>query len=432
MASPLFAPLTGWVTDDTLKNWAGNLTYGTKRLRTVKNVKDLQEFVKTTRNFKVLGTRHCFNQIADSKDQFVSVSKFNKVLSLDTRESTVTVGAGMKYGELAPYLDEKGYALHNLASLPHISVAGAITTATHGSGVTNGNLASGVAAIEFVAADGSLVRLSRKNDGDKFNAAVVGLGAIGVLTSITLDIRPTFTVRQYVFQNMPFDSLKEHFDAIMSAAYSVSLFTDWRNEKVDEVWIKAAAADQVDFANMKTFHGGIAAKKNLHPIVELSAEHCTDQLGVPGPWYERLPHFKMGFTPSSGVELQSEYFVPREHGYKAFMAVAALGEEISPHLLISEIRAIQADEYWMSTCYKQDAIALHFTWKQDWDAVSKLLPKIESVLDPFKVRPHWGKLFAMEPEKLRSRYPKFNEFKTFVAGYDPDGKFRNDFLRRYL
>ncbi|RYY30299.1 MAG: FAD-binding protein [Chitinophagaceae bacterium] len=432
MASPLIAPLTGWVPDESLKNWAGNLTYSTKRIRYVKNVNELQQFVKSQKRFKVLGTRHCFNQIADSKDQFVSVAKLDKVIALDASALTVTIGAGMKYGDLAPYLEEKGYALHNLASLPHISVAGAITTATHGSGVNNGNLATGVAALEIVTADGSLLQLSRKKDAEKFNAAVVGLGAIGVITKITLDIRPTFTVRQYVYQDMPFSSLKENFDTVLSSSYSVSLFTDWQNEKVNEVWIKAIAADKADFANMKDFYGGFAAKKNLHPIVEISAENCTEQMGVPGPWFDRLPHFKMGFTPSSGVELQSEYFIPREHGYKAFMVVAAMGKEIGPHLLISEIRTIKADDFWMSPCYKRDCVAIHFTWKQDWPAVSKLLPKIEAALSAFDMRPHWGKLFAMDAATLRSRHPQINKFKEFVAAYDSEGKFRNEFLQRYI
>ena len=111
-------------------------------------------------------------------------------------------------------------------------------------------------------------------------------------------------------------------------------------------------------------------------------------MGVAGKWYERLPHFKMGFTPSSGKELQSEYFVPIENGVEAIMAIQKLGKLISPHLFISEIRTIDADELWMSPCYKQQSMTMHFTWKQDWPAVKKLLPVIENELSPFNAKPH--------------------------------------------
>jgi xylitol oxidase len=321
--------------------------------------------------------------------------------------------------------------LHNLASLPHISVAGSITTATHGSGIKNGNLASSVSGLEMVIANGSVIHFSKATDAAKLNAVVVGLGAIGVITKVTLDIIPTFMVRQRVFTNMPLAQVKQNFENIVSAGYSVSLFTNWQNENVSEVWIKSRVGTEKDHTEAE-FYGAKAATKNLHPVIAQPAEKCTDQMGVPGVWYERLPHFKMGFTPSTGKELQSEYFIPLHHAVEAISAVSRLGKQIGPHLFITEIRTIAEDHLWMSPCYNQTSVTIHFTWKPETAAVMKLLPIIEKELAPFNVRPHWGKLFTISPSTLASRYEKLEDFKKVVALYDPKGKFRNRFLNKNL
>jgi xylitol oxidase len=430
--SPMFLSFKSFAQKQKLKNWAGNLEYSTDSVFYPKTVAEVQQLIKKLGKLKPLGTRHCFNTIADSKFNLISTRELNKVIALDSEAKTVTVEGGIKYGELAPYLHKKGFALHNLASLPHISVAGSITTATHGSGVGNGNLATAVSALEIVNADGKIVNLSKAKDGDNFYGAVVGLGALGVITKVTLDLVPTFMMRQYVYEKLPFDQLKDNFDKIMSAGYSVSLFTDWQGDTINEVWVKQQVDDATDFSKMNEFYGAKAATKNMHPIAELSAENCTEQMGVPGPWYERLPHFKMGFTPSSGKELQAEYFVPHEHAVEAMMAVKQLSDQIGPHLFISEIRTIAADDLWMSPCYKQPSVTLHFTWKQEWEDVNKLLPQIERLLEPFSARPHWGKIFTLSPKTLASRYTKLNDFKKLVSTFDPKGKFINDFLKTNL
>jgi alditol oxidase len=428
MASPVIAPLLTWASDKKLQNWAGNLEYSTDRLYSADTVEQVRSYVRKESKLKVLGTRHCFNNIADSRDEFLSLKAMNEVVALDSDARTVTVNAGITYGQLCPYLDGKGFALHNLASLPHISVAGACSTATHGSGEKNGNLATAVSALEVVTADGEVVKLSRQQDGETFRGAVVGLGALGVITKITLDIQPSYMMRQYVYENMPLSAVKDHFDAIESSGYSVSLFTDWQNQRISEVWIKSREGKGQAFDATQEFFGAKRATRNLHPIAELSAENCTEQMGVPGPWYERLPHFRMGFTPSAGKELQSEYFVPRQHAVEAILAIERLRDQVSPHLLISEIRAIAADKLWMSPCYEQPCVTIHFTWKQDWPAVSKLLPVIEKELALFNARPHWGKLFTTRPAELKSIYKKLPDFIQLSEKYDPKGKFRNQFL----
>ena len=430
--NPLLSRVFALASEHALTNWAGNLQYATERLYKATSLEDVQRFVRGNNQFKVLGTRHCFNDIADTASQFLSLKSLDKVVNLDRQTQTITIEAGISYGQLCPFIDQHGYALHNLASLPHISVAGACTTATHGSGSRNGNLATQVSALELLTASGDLLKLTRDNDGDMFRGAVVGLGALGVITKVTLDLQPTFTMKQYVYENLPLDQLRHNFDAIEASAYSVSLFTDWQKQRVNEVWLKTRTDAKPQFDAKRDFFGAKLATKNLHPIAELSAENCTEQMGVPGPWYERLPHFRMGFMPSAGKELQSEYFVPRQHAVEAILVIERLRDKVGPHLLITEIRTIAADDLWMSTAYKQDSVAIHFTWKQDWPAVSKLLPEIERELEPYNPRPHWGKLFTMSPSHLRSRYERLPDFVALAKKLDPQGKFRNTFLERNL
>ena len=432
MSAPLLSPIKSWAQTERLKNWAGNFTFSTGKVFYPITLEEVQKLVKKTSQLKPLGTRHCFNRIADSKHNLISLTEMNKVVKLDAAAQTVTVEGGIKYGVLSPYLHEQGFALHNLASLPHISVAGSCATATHGSGVGNGNLATAVTALEMVIADGSVVHLSKEKDGEQFLGAVVGLGALGLVTKVTLKVQPTFMMRQYVFEKLPLSQLTDNFDKIVSAGYSVSLFTNWQSESINEVWIKSRVDDTRNYNNMPEFFGAKAATKNLHPIAEVSAENCTEQMGVAGAWYERMPHFKMGFTPSSGVELQAEYFIPQRNAVDAILAIQRMGKQIGPHLLISEIRTIAADDLWMSPCRNQPSVTIHFTWKQEIDAVMKLLPLVEKELEPFEARPHWGKLFTMSPQLLASRYEKMDDFKRLIATYDPKGKLRNDFINTNL
>jgi len=428
----VFSPLLSCMTDKkeqaaALKNWAGNLTYSTTNVFEPGNLKEVQEAIRQCNKVRALGTRHCFNRIADSEDNLISTQNLNKTIDINLEARTVTVDAGIRYGEFCKQIHSAGFAIHNLASLPHISVAGACATATHGSGVTNGNLATAVSSLELVKADGEVITLSRDKDPD-FYGAVVGLGSLGVVTKITLDLVPAFDVRQDVYLNLPMTQLENNFDEIMSGGYSVSLFYDWQTENINQVWIKRMVKEGEEITADPAFFGAALADRNVHPILELSAENCTEQMGIAGPWYERLPHFKMNFTPSSGEELQAEFFVPRQHAVEAIKAVATLRDEIKPVLMITEIRTIDADNLWMSPCYHQPSVAIHFTLKQDINGVNALLPKIEEKLSPFNVKPHWGKLFTITPETLKARYEKYGDFQQLIDRYDPKGKFRNEFM----
>jgi alditol oxidase len=414
------------------RNWAGNYTYGAARLHRPETIEQVHDLVKRCSKLRVLGTRHSFNSIADSPEDLVSLEHFDRVVALDRERHTLTVEAGIRYGQLCERLHREGYALHNLASLPHISVAGACATATHGSGDRNGNLATAVAAMELVTAAGEVVQLSRERDGDQLQGAVVGLGGLGVVTKLTLDMVPAFEMRQDLYENLPLAQLEQHFDAIESSAYSVSLFTDWRSQRFTQVWLKRRVMDVADREVEPLWFGATRATAELHPIAGISAINCTAQLGLPGPWYERLPHFRMDFMPSSGEELQTEYFVPRQHAVAAFHAIDRLRDRVAPLLQISEVRTIAADTLWMSPCYQQASVAIHFTWKKDWDGVRQLLPLIEAELAPLNARPHWGKLFTMPPARVQALYEKLPDFQQLLRFYDPQGKFRNAFLDTYI
>ncbi|MHB8636471.1 MAG: FAD-binding protein [Fimbriimonadaceae bacterium] len=415
-----------------LRNWAGNFEYGAARVHRPATIEAIQELVHHARKVRALGTRHSFNDIADTPEDLISVEHLKRVVSLDRTAQTVTVEAGIVYGSLSRYLAREGFALHNMASLPHISVAGACATATHGSGDANGNLASAVTAMEIVTADGNCVELSRERDGEAFLGAVVGLGALGVVVRMTLNVEPAFKVAQEVFERLPVASLEAHFDEITSSAYSVSLFTDWRDDSVNQVWRKHRVGEVHAWESEDTFFGASLATEKLHPLAGMSAENCTEQMGIVGPWFERLPHFRMEYTPSNGEELQSEYLLPRRHAVAAMRAVGDLGDQLAPHLFISEVRTIAADQLWMSPCYNQACVGVHFTWKQHWPEVKRLLPLIESKLEPFEARPHWGKLFTTEPQRVQALYARLLDFRRLRHTHDPDGKFSNAFVDRYV
>lgn len=431
VAGSMVSQLTAAQQQAHRENWSGNITYSTGNVHTPANTDEVRDVVKRCKKLRALGSRHSFNRIADSTQNQVLLTALNQI-DIDSSARTVTVGAGVKYGQLAPVIDAKGFALHNLASLPHISVAGAIATATHGSGLHNGNLATAVRALEMVDANGDLVHLSRDNDGDAFLGAVAGLGTVGIVTRVTLDLQPTYKVAQTVYQDLSFSELEHNFDSIFGAGYSVSLFTDWQHHRSTQVWIKRRLATGETHDWAADFYNAKRATEKLHPVTGHSAESCTEQMGVPGPWYERLPHFKMGFTPSSGRELQTEYFVPREQGYQAILAVEKLKDRITPHLFVTELRTIASDNLWMSTARQRDSLAIHFTWKPEWDAVRQILPEIESQLKPFAPRPHWAKLFTLAPQQLQSRYERLGDFKALAQRHDPSGKFRNEFIETNL
>lgn len=409
-------------------NWAGNYRYEARRIAVPTGVDELRALVLEAKSVRALGSRHSFNGLADTADLLISTAGLPPEIRIDTESRSVRVGGGVRYGDLAQALQAAGWALPNLASLPHISVAGAVATATHGSGDANGNLSTAVSGMTILRADGESVTLNR-GDPD-FDGAVVSLGALGIVVELTLDILPTFDVRQRLFAGLPWEAAIHSYDQISSSAYSVSLFTTWDEDEVSLAWVKERVSDGEGVQG--EFFGAKPLTVPRHMIVSIDPKNATEQLGVPGPWSERLAHFRYEFTPSAGEEIQSEYLFPRERVPEVFEGLRSLGPRISEHLQISEIRSVAADELWLSSSYRADVVGVHFTWVRDQAAVESILPQVESLLFPLGGRPHWGKVFLDNERALPSMYPRLTQFRDLQLRFDPDGKFRNHFLNRLL
>ena len=413
-----------------LKNWAGNYKYKASEVRFPKTISELSKNLKGLSKVKALGTQHCFNDIADTSGVQLSTRHLNSVIELNEKDSYVIVESGIKYGDLGNYLHQRGWALHNLASLPHISVGGSCATATHGSGTSNGNMASALLGFELLIPSGDIIWVDTENNSELFYCSGVSMGALGIMTKIKLAVEPTYNVSQLVYENLPMDALKENFDLIMGSGYSVSFFTHWLDKNINQIWIKSR--ENNPFKITQDFFGARPALKDLHPIKINSPINCTPQMGLIGPWHERLPHFKMDFTPSNGDELQSEFFVARENAYDAIISIQSLYKKISPLLFVTEIRCVASDNFWMSTAYKRDSVAIHFTWKPNSKGVLSILPEIQKSLEPFKARPHWGKIFSLNPNELEKCYPKFKDFLKIKKQIDPKGVLNNKYLDRFL
>ena len=399
-------------------NWAGNHRYAAARLARPTSVDEARELVAGADRVRALGTRHSFSGIADTPGMLLSTADLPADLVLDEAAGTVSVGGGIRYGDLAVALDAQGWALATMASLPHISVAGAVATGTHGSGDRTGSLAAAVRAVELIGPDGTLRQASRGEPD--FAGSVVALGALGVVTRVTLDVEPSYLVRQAVYRDLPWSLVDTDFDALTGSAYSVSLFVDWTGDRIAQVWLKSRGDLPADL------FGVPAADEQVHMLAGADTAAVTGQRGVPGPWHERLPHFRLAFTPSRGEELQSEYLVPRAAVHEAFAALRPLAPRIAAVLQISEIRTVAADDLWLSPAYGTDVVGVHFTWVKDVERVFALLPDIEAALLPLGARPHWGKCFATTD--LAGLYPRLADFRALRARVDPTGTFGNDLV----
>jgi xylitol oxidase len=410
---------------EPLTNWAGNITYAAKELHRPHSLDALRTLVAQSERVRVLGSGHSFNEIADagSEGVLLSLTALPPSAEVDTAARTVRVAGGLRYAELARAVHGRGLALHNMASLPHISVAGSVATGTHGSGNANGSLASAVREIELVLGDGSVLTIGREDA--RFDGSVTALGALGVVTALTLDLEPDFEIAQHVFGPFPLAELD--FEAVSASAYSVSLFTDWRQSGFVQAWVKRRTDQPWD-----GFPWAAPATEAMHPVPGMPAVHCTQQFGVPGPWHERLPHFRPEFTPSSGSELQSEYLLPRPYALDALRALDAIRESIAPVLQICEVRTVAADQQWLSPSYGRDTVAFHFTWVEDTAAVLPVVRRLEEALAPFDPRPHWGKVFTAPPAVLRERCPRIDAFTALAGELDPAGTFRNAFVHEVL
>jgi alditol oxidase len=414
-----------------LRNWSGTYQFTAREVIDARTVGDVRRAVATGGRVRAIGTRHSFNDLADNGATLISVTGIAPDPVIDAAAHTVTVGAGTSYGALAAWLQDRGWALGNLGSLPHISIAGATATGTHGSGSGNRVLPAAMAGMEYVAADGELRHADRSTPG--FDGMVVGLGAFGIVVRVTLDIEPSYLVRQDAYIRLAWDRALADLGAIMDAAYSVSLFTDWSGESLRAAWVKrrieGTGADAgSDSETPEEFFG---ARRDPGPVrfIDAPADNLT-VVGVAGPWSERLPHFRLDSTPSNGDEIQSEYFIDRRHGPAALAAIRRLSAGITPLLMVSEIRSTARDELWLSGSYGRETLAIHFTWRNRPGEVDAVLWDVEKALEPFAPRPHWGKVSHVTAGQVAERYPRLGDARALFERLDPDGRFSGDRLER--
>lgn len=405
-----------------LSNWAGNVRFRARAVRGPTSLQQLRQVIAANDQLRVLGTGHSFNAIVDTPGELISMSRWPARLDIDSVAMVARIGAGMTYADIVVDLDRAGFALANMGSLPHVNVAGACSTGTHGSGVRNQCLAGAVEGVTLVTADGAK-RSIRRGD-DEFDGAVIGLGALGVVTALDLRVQPSYRMAQTVWDGLGWDTLCERFDEIMAAAYSVGIFTSWRQRS--QIWVKQRCDDG---APDLSWTGARPADGARHPMPWLDPSNCTDQGGLPGPWFARLPHFRAGVTASTGAELQSEFLVASVDAVGALRAIRAIADQIAPVLQASEIRTIAADDLWMSPAYRRDSVGIHFTWKPDAAAVFAVLTDVQRALVPFTPRAHWGKLIAGDRGTGAQSFERLGDFARLASRWDPDGKFRNDFMR---
>jgi xylitol oxidase len=406
-----------------LRNWAGTFAYSAGRVVYARTVDDVRHAVLEGGRVRALGTRHSFNDLADTTGTLISVSGIQPDPVLNPEARTVTIGAGVTYGALANWLEERGWALGNMASLPHITIGGAIATGTHGSGVGNQVLSAAVAGLQYVDAAG-VVRDAWRGDPD-FSGMPVGLGAFGIVTRVTLDIEPSYLIRQDVYVGLRWGRVLADLDDIMSAAYSVSLFTSWLGDSVQHAWVKRRLAGPDDPVAAEFFGARLATGPVR--LADAPADNLTP-LGVTGPWSQRLPHFRADAVPSNGNEIQTEFFVPMSQGAAALEAVRGLRKRLARVLLVSEIRAIAADDLWLSGASGRPTLALNFTWRHDARKVVGLLPGLQEALAPFDARPHWGTVWRRF--SLNLLYPRLTNARDLFERLDPNGTFSNDHLQR--
>lgn len=412
-----------------MKNWAGNLTFSAKEFIEIDNISKLQQVVSNAQGVKVLATGHSFNAIGDTKDTLISLKNLSNGIEIDSQNAQALIPAGMSYADAARYLESNGWAFSNMASLGEVTIAGAISTGTHGSGSNNGVLSTSVVGLEIVLGSGELITIEQSNS-EEFAGFVISLGSLGVFTKIKMKIVPSFSVKQFVYENIGIQAVAENFDTVFNSAYSVSYFSNWAKNSTGQIWMKFLDDSSSDNLS-DNWLGANQAKAKQHPVKINNPDPCTDQLGISGKWLYRLPHFKLDSSPASGDEVQTEYLVDRKYVNEYIQDLRTIGDEIAPKVYATEIRTIKSDELWLSGAYQRETVGFHFTWKKS-DTLVDFLPRIEEILGKHHGRPHWAKLFSVKSDELSARYPKYSNFEALLKKYDPKKKFRNKFIDQYF
>ncbi|WP_370107515.1 FAD-binding protein [Nocardioides sp.] len=413
-----------------MHNWAENRQLTPREIVSPCSIDELRHTVAAADAVGVIGITHSFTDVFNDRGTLVRLDQMPRDVVIDDERGTAVVAAGVAYSELAQILHARGWAVANLPSLPHVTVGGAVSTGTHGSGVRLRGLADSVQAVRYVIGNGEMRLFSRTQDRETFYGSVVALGALGVAVDYTIALIPSFEVSQSVLTDLTVDDLERDVADMLASAYSVSVFTDWSENT--SVFLKESSGATDRRGKGARWVGGVLAESQVPHVPGETTDGMTPQLAEPGPWFERLPHLLASAILAARTELQSEYFVPAEAGESAIRALRGRAQEFSGCLQVSEVRAVRADEHWLSPAYGRDTISLHFTWRWDPAAVTEVIPVVEETLRPFNPRPHWAKLHELAPEYLAGEYPQLGRFHDLVSEVDPIGKFRSPLVARLL
>lgn len=434
----------GWRTS----NWSGTVAWDDCEVLEPTTIGELQSIIAYSPKVRVIGSAHSFTPLVRSsgrvKPTLLSLRHIPRTWSLDEKKKTVTVDAATTYSELCHALDKTGFALPNTSSLSHFQIAGAIATATHGSSgsrngrLTRSGLADTVVGLEIVGPDGTIRNVNKGHP--QFSSSVVSLGMVGVVTRVTLSLVDDYDVIQRVYGKWPptptgtLSAFLSSLPKTIAQFDSFSAFVKWNVDDfgllIGRKQVPRGATDSASTTDPRLITG---------PIQGFLGQGDFATTGV-GRWCDKMFLWKNNGSPFvSQPELQIAHFVPFRDVERALHATRKVVSTWGDEVLYCELRAVRGDEHLLSP-YSADApkpdsfsISHSLDARLGVEKVRQRASELESVLRPYQVRPHWGKLTAMTASDLKEAYGlKLKRFQEVQQQVDPNRKFTNDYLEHLL
>jgi L-gulonolactone oxidase len=424
------------------KNWAGNQQCAPVRIEHPSNEGDLVRIVTEAasagQRVKVVGAGHSFTGIALTDGRLVKLDSYGKVLRVDREKRTATVEAGITLSRLNEELDIHGFAMENLGDIAYQSIAGAISTSTHGTGKALGGLATQVIGMRLIAGDGSVIDCSADSEPEVFHAARVGLGALGVISTVTLQCKPAFNLH-VIEMPMRVDEVLESLDEHIQSNEHFEFFwvpnTGWaltkRNNRTDKPLATRGRWKEFkdDILINNVLFGLLCRAGRLRPSLVPRIAKAIPSSGIVD-YVDKS--YRVFASPRLIRFYEMEYSIPAEAATEALNRVRAFLKQsgLMPIFPV-EVRFTKGDDIPLSTASGRDScyIAVHVfegvQYQQYFEAV-------EQIMNDYGGRPHWGKLHFQTAETLATRYPQWEAFQKMRARLDPEGRFSNPYLERVL
>lgn len=418
------------------KNWAGNVSNIVKCYVQPETEAELIEIIKSSDSIKVVGTAHSWSPIHQSQHTILNLDLYNKILLTDKIQHIIKVQAGIKIWQLNEYLDKQGLALKNLGSIDQQSIAGAISTGTHGTGIAFQVLASQIIEFSLIKADGEKINIHKEKNKELFNATIINLGALGIISEITLQVCPSFNLHEYT-TTLPFDEVIENLDKHLEEnnhfklwwlppTDDIVVFRFNKTEKaINDTKIRQFLQDKILSVYIYRFFVWIA--KLIPPFAKFLNKLLT--LNMKGPIDRIQKSYKVHIVPEPPLHRETEWTFELSKAKEILKAYKKFITENKYNLnFIQEIRFTKADDFWLSACYKRDSIwlGLYAYEHENWD---KALQEYEDFAKKYDGRPHWGKEFSRDKNYIKQQYAKYDDFKEIKQAFDPSGKFSNAYLK---